>query len=70
MRTQPSWPLPLLSNSSAGQRQKHCILEISYGEINAPYKDEAACWRMRLICATLVFVGPLRAIHGTGHVAE
>jgi hypothetical protein len=45
-------------------------LEISYGEINAPHKDGAAYWRTRLICATLVFVGRIAAIHGTGHVAE
>ncbi|MGK5040675.1 hypothetical protein ACQ4WQ_10045 [Janthinobacterium sp. GB1R12] len=70
MRTQPSWPPSLLSNSSARHRKKHCILEISYGEINAPHKDGHAYWRMRLICATLVFVGRIAAIHGSGHVAE
>ncbi|WP_219118818.1 hypothetical protein [Janthinobacterium sp. UMAB-56] len=70
MRTQPPWRARLLSNGSVRQRQNRCDLEIFYGEIKAPHKDGAAYWRVRLICATLVFVGPLRAFHGTGHVAE
>jgi hypothetical protein len=57
MRTQPRWRTRLLSNSTPA-RAETLQLGIFYGEINAPHKDVYAYWRVRLICATLVLVGP------------